>query len=70
MAKLQAVWGNAPSAEAIKERDGERMLADPAWTEAPATSEEALVAKLAEEFSPSPAGGRLSAPVERWSLSP
>ena len=52
MAKLQAVWGNAPSAEAIKERDGERMLADPAWTEAPATSEEAMVAKLAEEFSP------------------
>ncbi len=53
MAKLQAVWGNAPSAEMIKERDGERMLADPAWAEAPASSEEAMIAKLAEEFSPS-----------------
>ena len=52
MAKLQANWDTAPSAEAIKERDGERMLADPAWSEAPAASEEPMVAKLAEEFSP------------------
>lgn len=52
MAKLQVNWDTAPSAEAIKERDGERMLADPAWSEAPAASEEPMVAKLAEEFSP------------------
>ncbi len=52
MAKLQANWDTAPSAEMIKERDGERMLADPAWGEAPAASEEAMVAKLTEEFSP------------------
>ncbi|MEP4037152.1 DEAD/DEAH box helicase [Pseudophaeobacter sp.] len=52
MAKLQATWDNAPSAEMIKERDGERMLADPAWSEAPEPREEAMVAKLAEEFSP------------------
>lgn len=52
MAKLTATWDNAPSAEMIKERDGERMLADPAWSEVPAASEEAMVAKLVEEFSP------------------
>lgn len=52
MAKLTATWDNAPSADMIKERDGERMLADPAWSEAPSTSEEPMVAKLAEEFSP------------------
>jgi len=52
MAKLTATWDTAPSAEMIKERDGERMLADPAWSEAPAASEEPMVAKLAEEFSP------------------
>ena len=52
MAKLTATWDNAPSAEMIKERDGARMLADPAWSEAPAASEEAMVTKLAEEFSP------------------
>ncbi|MEP2716098.1 DEAD/DEAH box helicase [Pseudophaeobacter sp.] len=52
MAKLTATWDTAPSAEMIKERDGERMLADSAWSEAPAASEEAMVARLAEEFSP------------------
>ncbi len=52
MAKLTATWDNAPSAEMIKARDGERMLADPAWSEVPAASEEAMVAKLVEEFSP------------------
>jgi ATP-dependent RNA helicase DeaD len=52
MAKLQATWDNAPSADAIKARDGERMLTDPAWSETPAASDEAMIAKLAEEFSP------------------
>jgi ATP-dependent RNA helicase DeaD len=52
MAKLSVNWDAAPSAEMIRERDGERMLADPAWAESPAASDEAMIAKLAETFSP------------------
>ncbi|MEC9311653.1 MAG: DEAD/DEAH box helicase, partial [Pseudomonadota bacterium] len=51
MAKLQAEWGNAPSAEAVSERDGERMLADPAWHEAVSDSEQPMVTQLSEAFS-------------------
>ena len=52
MAKLSVNWAEAPSAEMIRARDGERMLADPAWAETAAASEEPMVAKLAEAFSP------------------
>ncbi|MDE4305116.1 DEAD/DEAH box helicase [Phaeobacter gallaeciensis] len=51
MAKLQAEWGNAPSAETVTERDGERMLADPAWHEAVSDSEQPMVTQLSEAFS-------------------
>lgn len=50
MAKLTAKMGDAPSAEAVRLRDEERMMADPAWQE-PVTEREAdAVAKLVEQF--------------------
>ena len=51
MAKLQVSWGNAPSAEEVAERDGERMLDDPIWQEAISDGEQPMVAQLAEKFS-------------------
>lgn len=51
MAKLTATWGPAPSADAVAERDQERMLADPAWSEPLTDSETAPVAKLLERFT-------------------
>ena len=52
MAKLKATWGEAPSAEAVRARDSERMLADPAWHEDVAASEAEAVSSLAGAFSP------------------
>ena len=51
-AKLQASWGPAPSADAVVEQDRERMLADPAWTEAVTEDEAPAVAQLLEAFAP------------------
>ena len=51
-AKLNATWDNAPSADAVKARDEERMLADPHWNEEIAPSDQSAVAKLMEHFSP------------------
>ena len=50
-AKLTANWAEAPSADAVLERDAERMLADPAWHEAVPESEASRVAMLAEAFT-------------------
>ena len=50
-AKLQANWGEAPSADAVLERDAERMLADPAWHEAIPESEASRVAMLSDAFT-------------------
>ncbi len=52
MAKVQAVWGQAPSADAVNARDDERMLADPAWSEAIAEGEMETVKGLAAQFTP------------------
>ncbi|MDQ2094111.1 DEAD/DEAH box helicase [Rhodalgimonas zhirmunskyi] len=52
MAKLTAEWQAAPSAEAVNERDAERMLADPSWSEPLTTSEEPRVQALMEQFTP------------------
>ncbi|MDU8927733.1 DEAD/DEAH box helicase [Alisedimentitalea sp. MJ-SS2] len=52
MAKLTATWAPAPSAEAVNERDEERMLADPMWYEPLTKSEEGPIAKLMAQFSP------------------
>ncbi len=51
MARLNATWGPAPSAEAVNERDEARMLADPIWTDAPSKGEEITAAKLRDAFT-------------------
>ena len=49
-AKLSAKFTDAPSADVVKARDEERMMADPAWQE-PVTEREAdPVARLVERF--------------------
>ncbi|MCK0142990.1 DEAD/DEAH box helicase [Aliiroseovarius sp. F20344] len=50
-AKLKAEWGNAPSAEAVKARDEDRMLADPDWDAQIEETERATIEKLQEKFS-------------------
>jgi len=51
-AKLTAKMGDAPSAEAVNQRDRERMMEDPAWLD-PITEREAEpVAELVAQFSP------------------
>ena len=51
-AKLTADWGDAPSADAVRARDEERMLADPAWQEEISETEQSAVDKLTAQFSP------------------
>jgi len=51
-AKVKAEWGAAPSAEAVGERDQERLLADPMWTTPVAEEESTLVETLVERFEP------------------
>ncbi len=50
-AKLTAKFTSAPSAEAVKSRDFERMMGDPAWSEPVGETETEAVAKLAEAFN-------------------
>ena len=47
-AKITPEWGEAPSADAVLERDEERLFADPIWAGAP--SEDEFAAKLLSEF--------------------
>ena len=51
-AKLQADWGNAPSADAVRARDGERMLADPDWQAEITDTERTTIDTLLEHFTP------------------
>jgi ATP-dependent RNA helicase DeaD len=51
-AKLRASWAPAPSAEAVLERDRERMLADPAWFAEMTEEESPLVGDMTARFSP------------------
>lgn len=51
MAKLNAGWGPAPSAEAILAQDEERMLADDSWSDAIHKNERDTVAKLTATYS-------------------
>jgi len=51
-AKLTAEWDDAPSAEAVKEKDQERMLSNPDWNTPVADSDRATVDKLSETFTP------------------
>ncbi|MHA6324229.1 DEAD/DEAH box helicase [Roseivivax sp. CAU 1753] len=52
-AKIQAEWIPAPSPDDIQARDEARLLADTAWTEAPAPDEADFAARLLEQFTPS-----------------
>ncbi len=47
-AKITPEWGEAPTAEAVLERDEERLFADPIWSADP--SEDEFAAKLLSEF--------------------
>ncbi len=52
MAQLEATWGEAPGADAVRAEDEARLLADPMWYEPIVESETDLVAKLVETYSP------------------
>jgi ATP-dependent RNA helicase DeaD len=45
-AKVTADWVDPPSAEAVYQRDGERLMTDPVWTEEVSDREAALAARL------------------------
>ena len=45
-ANIQAKWGEPPSADDIKRRDDQRLLADPLFEEPPQASDEAIVRAL------------------------
>jgi ATP-dependent RNA helicase DeaD len=51
-AKLQAEWGNAPSADEVTARDEERMLNDPEWSEPLSEDDTVFAAKLLALHSP------------------
>ncbi len=51
-AKVTAEWTEAPGADEILQRDEERLLADPAWTEAPTEAEAEFAARLLAAQSP------------------
>ncbi|MBL4805717.1 MAG: DEAD/DEAH box helicase [Rhodobacteraceae bacterium] len=50
-AKVEANWGEAPSAESVIKRDNERLLDAPTWTEEVSETERAAVDQLVEKFS-------------------
>ncbi|MGL4310018.1 MAG: DEAD/DEAH box helicase [Paracoccaceae bacterium] len=50
-AKVNAVWEFAPSADAVHQRDEERLLSDPVWTSTPTADEAAFATKLQAQFS-------------------
>jgi len=50
-AKVQADWGNAPSAEAVVGRDQERLLEDPSWQEEIGENQRGMVDSLVKTFT-------------------
>ncbi len=52
MAKVNAEWANAPSADDVNLRDEERMFADSSWNDAIAENEMIGVEKLTSSFTP------------------
>lgn len=67
-AKVTAEWGEAPSADAVTERDRERMMADPVWQQEITEGEASAVAALNEAFTPAQlAAGYLRMYSERHS---
>jgi ATP-dependent RNA helicase DeaD len=51
-ARIQAKWGEAPSADEIKRRDDQRLLADPLLQTPPEASEQEIVRALLAEHDP------------------
>ena len=51
MAKLNAQWADAPSADAVRARDEERMMDDPIWHEEVTETERNAVEQLSARFS-------------------
>lgn len=51
-AKLQAEWVAAPSAEAILQKDEDRLLNDPVWTEEATEAQTSFARRLVELHSP------------------
>ncbi|MFK5998071.1 MAG: DEAD/DEAH box helicase [Rhodobacterales bacterium] len=51
-AKVKAEWCEAPSANAVTERDEERLMKDPTWEQKITTAESIAAAKLLELHSP------------------
>jgi ATP-dependent RNA helicase DeaD len=51
-AGIQARWGEPPSADDIKRRDDQRLLADPILQAAPERGEKAIVTALLEQHDP------------------
>ncbi|MGB3176839.1 MAG: DEAD/DEAH box helicase [Albidovulum sp.] len=51
-AKLTAEWVDAPSADAVRARDEERLLADPVWTETISDAETEFATRLLAEHGP------------------
>jgi ATP-dependent RNA helicase DeaD len=51
-ARVTAHWGDAPSAEAVRLRDEERLLADPVWSDPVADGDRDIAARLAALYSP------------------
>lgn len=51
-AKLEAQWGDAPSAAEVRAQDEIRLMSDPMWSEPMAESEADAVAKLTAAFTP------------------
>ena len=52
MAKVRATWSGAPTADAVRERDEQRLLEDPNWWVETTEGESDMVAKLVARFSP------------------
>lgn len=51
-AQVDAEWGEAPSAEAVRAQDELRLMDDPMWTDEITEGEGEMVAKLVERFTP------------------
>ncbi len=51
-AKLQASWAPAPSADAVRDKDRERMLADASWHEEMTEDESPVVGDMTARFTP------------------
>jgi ATP-dependent RNA helicase DeaD len=49
-AKVEASWGEAPSADAVIARDQERLLADPVWTEEVTEAEATMAKRLTDLY--------------------